>query len=243
MSYDHGSTDLQIPPSECSKTITLNPTTNELITDINTLRIVPSSPAIGMVEGGIKENEIIQKTGVTTAKVFLDIVDRYSLEDENQYEITFRESPTRYSVKDLKLVEEVINLSTEQYRQLLHKNIDIESVSVVDDNGNILSINNDFEIIGSSGKIKGIQGSSLVDGNGYTISYLYYPIVNSKAVNLEQTNPIVDGIKITAKDVTLALDTENTKWSSSSTCTWEPIVIPFNGADQFMYPGAYGYIN
>ena len=63
--------------------------------------------------------------------------------------------------------------------------------------------------------------------------------MNSKAVNLEQTNPIVDGIKITAKDVTLDLDTENTKWSSSSTCTWEPIVIPFNGADQFMYPGAY----
>ena len=239
VSYDHGSTDLQIPPSECSKTVTLNPTTNELITDINTLRIVPSSPAIGMVEGGIKENEIIQKTGVTTARVFLDIVDRYSLEDENQYEITFRESPTRYSVKDLKLVEEVINLSTEQYRQLLHENIDVESVSVIDDNGNILSINNDFEIIGSSGKIKGIQGSSLVDGNGYTISYLYYPIVNSKAVNLEQTNPIVDGIKITAKDVTLDLDTENTKWSSSSTCTWEPTVIPFNGADQFMYPGAY----
>ena len=239
VSYDHGSTDLQIPPSECSKTITLNPTTNELITDINTLRIVPSSPAIGMVEGGIKENEIIQKTGVTTARVFLDIVDRYSLEDENQYEITFRESPTRYSVKDLKLVEEVINLSTEQYRQLLHENIDVESVSVIDDYGNILSINNDFEIIGSSGKIKGIQGSSLVDGNGYTISYLYYPIVHSKAVNLEQTNPIVDGIKITAKDVTLDLNTENTKWSSSSTCTWEPIVIPFNGADQFMYPGAY----
>ena len=26
---------------------------------------------------------------------------------------------------------------------------------------------------------------------------------------------------------------------TSSSCTWEPKVIPFNGADQFMYPGLY----
>ena len=137
------------------------------------------------------------------------------------------------------LIEEMINLSTEQYRQLLNKNIDVQSVSVYDEIGNILNIDDDFEIIASSGKIKGISGGSIVDGNSYTVSYLYYPIVNSKAVNLEETNPIVDGIKITAKDVTLALDIDNTKWSSSSTCTWKPDVIPFNGADQFMYPGAY----
>ena len=37
----------------------------------------------------------------------------------------------------------------------------------------------------------------------------------------------------------LALNEDNTKWSSTSSCTWVPEVIPFNGADQFMYPGAY----
>ena len=89
------------------------------------------------------------------------------------------------------------------------------------------------------GKIKGIAGSSITDGNTYSVSYLYYPIVNSKAVSLEETNPIVDGIKVTAQDVELALNVDNTKWSTSSSCSWSPEVIPFNGADQFMYPGAY----
>ena len=239
VSYDHGSEELQIPPSECSKTITLNPTTNELIIDVNTIRIVPSTPAIGLVRGTIKDNLIEHRAGVTTGKIILDIVDYYSLENENQFEITFRESPTRYSIKDLMPIEDQVVISIEQYRQLSYQNIDLESVQVYDVNGNIFVIDQDYEILDEMGKIKGIAGGSITEGNTYTVSYLYYPIVNSKAVSLEETNPIVDGIKVTVQDIELALNVENTKWSTSSSCSWSPEVIPFNGADQFMYPGAY----
>ena len=239
VSYDHGSEELQIPPSECSKAITVNPTTNELIIDVNTIRIVPSTPAIGLVRGTIKDNWIEHRAGVTTGKIILDIVDYYSLENENQFEITFRESPTRYSIKDLMPIEDQVVISIEQYRQLSYQNIDLESVHVYDVNGNIFVIDQDYEILDEMGKIKGIAGGSITDGNTYTVSYLYYPIVNSKAVSLEETNPIVDGIKVTVQDVELALNVENTKWSISSSCSWSPEVIPFNGADQFMYPGAY----
>ena len=239
VSYDHGSEELQIPPSECSKTITVNPTTNELIIDVNTIRIVPSAPAIGLVRGTIKDNLIEHRAGVTTGEITLDIVDYYSLENENQFEITFRESPTRYSIKDLMPIEDQVVISIEQYRQLSYQNIDLESVQVYDVNGNIFVIDQDYEILDEMGKIKGIAGGSITEGNTYTVSYLYYPIVNSKAVSLEETNPIVDGIKVTVQDVELALNVENTKWSISSSCSWSPEVIPFNGADQFMYPGAY----
>ena len=239
VSYDHGSEELQIPPSECSKTITVNPTTNELIIDVNTIRIVPSTPAIGLVRGTIKDNWIEPIAGVTTGKIILDIVDYYSLENENQFEITFRESPTRYSIKDLMPIEDQVVISIEQYRQLSYQNIDLESVQVYDASGNTFIINQDYEILDEMGKIKGIAGGSITEGNTYTVSYLYYPIVNSKAVSLEETNPIVDGIKVTVQDIELALNVENTKWSISSSCSWSPEVIPFNGADQFMYPGAY----
>mgnify|MGYP001219422406 FL=1 len=239
VSYDHGSEELQIPPSECSKTITLNPTTNELIIDVNTIRIVPSTPAIGLVRGTIKDNLIEHRAGVTTGEITLDIVDYYSLENENQFEITFRESPTRYSIKDLMPIEDQVVISIEQYRQLSYQNIDLESVQVYDVNGNIFVIDQDYEILDEMGKIKGMAGGSITEGNTYTVSYLYYPIVNSKAVSLEETNPIVDGIKVTVQDIELALNVENTKWSISSSCSWSPEVIPFNGADQFMYPGAY----
>ena len=239
VSYDHGSEELQIPPSECSKTITVNPTTNELIIDVNTIRIVPSTPAIGLVRGTIKDNLIEHRAGVTTGKIILDIVDYYSLENENQFEITFRESPTRYSIKDLMPIEDQVVISIEQYRQLSYQNIDLESVQVYDVNGNIFVIDQDYEILDEMGKIKGMAGGSITEGNTYTVSYLYYPIVNSKAVSLEETNPIVDGIKVTVQDIELALNVENTKWSISSSCSWSPEVIPFNGADQFMYPGAY----
>ena len=239
VSYDHGSRELQIPPSECSKTITLNPTTNELITDVNTVRVIPSSPAIGVISGDIKDNTITHKAGVTTGDIFLDIIDPYSLEEGNEFEITFLESPTRYSIKDLKPVEDVVSISLSQFRQLSKSNIDIGSISVRDEDGNLYALEYDFQLIPDLGKIKGISGGNLVDGETYLVSYLYYPIINSKAVNLEETNPIVDGVKIRAKDVALSLNEQNTKWSTSSSCTWEPEVIPFNGADQFMYPGLY----
>ena len=239
VSYDHGSEALQIPPSECSKTITVNPTTNELIIDVNTIRIVPSTPAIGLVRGTIKDNLIEHRAGVTTGEITLDIVDYYSLENENQFEITFRESPTRYSIKDLMPIEDQVVISIEQYRQLSYQNIDLESVQVYEASGNTFIIDQDYEILDEMGKIKGIAGGSITEGNTYTVSYLYYPIVNSKAVSLEETNPIVDGIKVTVQDVELALNVDNTKWSISSSCSWSPEVIPFNGADQFMYPGAY----
>ena len=239
VSYDHGSRELQIPPSECSKTITLNPTTNELITDVNTVRVIPSSPTIGVISGDIKDNTITHKAGVTTGEIFLDIIDPYSLEEENEFEITFLESPTRYSIKDLKPVEDLINISLSQFRQLSKSNIDIGSISVRDGEGNFYDSDYDYELITDLGKIKGLSGGNLIDGETYLVSYLYYPIINSKAVKLEETNPIVDGVKIRAKDVASSLNEQNTKWSTSSYCTWEPEVTPFNGADQFMYPGLY----
>ena len=81
-------------------------------------------------------------------------------------------------------------------------NIDIGSISVRDGDGNLYELDYDFQLITDLGKIKGILGGNLVDGETYLVSYLYHPIVNSKAVNLEETNPILDGVKIRAKDVT-----------------------------------------
>ena len=133
----------------------------------------------------------------------------------------------------------MVSISLSQFRQLSKSNIDIGSISVRGEDGNLYALEYDFQLIPDLGKIKGISGGNLVDGETYLVSYLYYPIINSKAVNLEETNPIVDGVKIRAKDVALSLNEQNTKWSTSSSCTWEPEVIPFNGADQFMYPGLY----
>ena len=161
VSYDHGSRELQIPPSECSKTITLNPTTNELITDVNTVRVIPSSPSIGVISGDIKDNIITHKAGVTTGEIFLDIIDPYSLEEENEFEITFLESPTRYSIKDLKPVDDIINISLSQFRQLSQPNIDIGSISVRDEEGNSYDLDYDFELITDLGKIKGLSGGNL----------------------------------------------------------------------------------
>ena len=238
VSYDHGDVDLQIPPTECSKTITVNPETNELILDVNTRRVVPRSPSTGYVPGSIN-GFISHPSGVSTATIQLEIVGPDEVENDNMFQLTFKESPTRYSLRDLTPIEEKITIRIDQFVGLLKENIIGESVHVIDENGTEYIQGTDYEILNDIGKIRGIPSGTMSDGQIYTISYTYFPFIDSEHVNSEQLNPIFDGINITVQDVVLALDQSSTGWSSSSRSNWIGDVIPFNGADQFMYPGDY----
>jgi len=239
VSYDHGDVDLQIPPSECSKTITVNPETNELILDVNTRRVIPRSPSTGYVPGNIYNGFIAHPSGVSTGTIQLEVVGPDEVEKENLFQVTFKESPTRYSLKDLTPVEEKITIRIDQYVGLLKENIFSESVQVSDENGNEYIQGTDYDILGDIGKIRGLPTGSMSNGQIYNITYTYFPFIDSEHLNSEELNPIFDGIKITIQDVELALDLSRTSWTSSSVSNWVPEVIPFNGADQFMYPGDY----
>ena len=239
VSYDHGDVDLQIPPSECSKTITVNPETNELIVDVNTTRIMPRSPSPGYVPGSIHNGFIEHMSGVSTGSIQLVVVGPDEVENNNQFQLTFRESPTRYSLKDLNPVEEKVIIRIGQYIGLSKVNIVTESVQVLDDVGNEYVQGSDYEILGDIGKIKGLSAGSMSNDYEYTVTYIYFPFIDSEHVHSEELNPIFDGIKITVQDVELALDQIRTGWVTSTLSNWVPEVIPFNNADQFMYPGDY----
>jgi hypothetical protein len=178
-------------------------------------------------------------SGVSTATIHLEIVGPDEVENDNMFQLTFKESPTRYSLRDLTPIEEQITIRLDQFVGLLKENIVGESVLVIDENGNEYIQGNDYEILNDLGKIRGIPSGAMLNGQVYTITYTYSPFIDSEHVQSEQLNPIFDGINITVQDVVLALDQSSTGWSSSSRSNWIGDVIPFNGADQFMYPGDY----
>ena len=54
VSYDHGDSDLMVAPAECSKTITVNPETGEVLLDVNTVAVVPVQPLLVMLNPLLK---------------------------------------------------------------------------------------------------------------------------------------------------------------------------------------------
>ena len=85
VSYDHGDVELKVPPAECSKTITVNPETNEIILDVNTIAIVPEAPAAGYVVSTILEPGVKQIQGRGTGEIVVDIIDAIHITDAGRH--------------------------------------------------------------------------------------------------------------------------------------------------------------
>ena len=240
VSYDHGDDSLGIAPSECSKTITLNPETNEVILDVNTKQIVPRVPSAGYVPGNINEDYVEHVSGVATGTIVIEVIDPRAIEDANIFEVSFMESPTSYSVKDMKTVADELVAQLDQFVRLDYGNIDSSSFSLSDSNGNnTYESGIDYELIPKSGKIRAIPGGALLDGVTYLASYMYYGVVASSLLNMEESNPVFDGLKIYAQNQILALDETQMAWSAGSPTNWEPQVKPFNNIGTKMYPADY----
>ena len=240
VSYDHGDDSLGIAPSECSKTITLNPETNEVILDVNTKQIVPRVPSAGYVPGNINEDYVEHVSGVATGTIVIEVIDPRAIEDANIFEVSFMESPTSYSVKDMKTVADELVAQLDQFVRLDYGNIDSSSFSLSDSNGNnTYESGIDYELIPKSGKIRAIPGGALLDGVTYLASYMYYGVVASSLLDMEESNPVFDGLKIYAQNQILALDETQMAWSAGSPTNWEPQVKPFNNIGTKMYPADY----
>ena len=240
VSYDHGDDSLGIAPSECSKTITLNPETNEVILDVNTKQIIPRVPTAGYVPGNINEGFIEHVSGVATGIVSIEVIDPRAIENENMFEISFMDNPINYSVKDMKTVADELVAKLDQFVRLDYGNIDSASFSLSDVNGsNTYELGTDYELILQSGKIRAIPGGGLLDGVTYLAAYMYYGVAKSNLLNMEESNPVFDGLKIYAQNQNLALDETQMAWSAGSPTNWEPQVKPFNNIDTKMYPADY----
>ena len=75
VSYDHGDSELMVAPAECSKTITVNPETGEVLLDVNTVSIVPRPVTAGYVASALDSTGLVQIQGNGTGLVDIEIID------------------------------------------------------------------------------------------------------------------------------------------------------------------------
>ena len=89
VSYDHGDSELIVAPAECSKTITVNPETGEVLLDVNTVSIVPRTVTAGYVQSSIDGSGLTQNQGNGTGLVDVEIIDHTAIQDGNSFKIMF----------------------------------------------------------------------------------------------------------------------------------------------------------
>ena len=244
VAYDHGDDSLRIAPSECSKNITLDPETNEVLLDPNTVRVVPRAPAAGYVgahlQGPDESNRVAHSAGSATGVVRVEIVDPRLVEDNNPFELTFTDAPIRYTLEDLKPVVQEFTARVNEFVQLAQRNLNPATFILATlDGSRTFARDVDFELVPSSGQLRAIPGGGLQNGQTYRATYRYTPVLDSELTNDEEANPVSDGMKIFVKDLPLDLIPERTTWTSSSHGNFVGTVRPFNNIDTNKFPADY----
>ena len=242
--YDHGTRIMNIGPSESSKTITLNPETNEIFLDINTASVIPSLPAAGYTTGSWEMIDSVafidHVEGSGTGSFDLELLDPRALEDTNTFQITFKTNPTRYSIEDLKPITEKRKVKTDVYITLKKNRINSNSL-LLTRVSEIMQEGKDFKLYAEAGQI--VVSSDLTslisNGDEIEISYTFFPLWDSQKLNLEESNPVIDGIKLYAKDNILELNRDKTRWQMGSTGNYRASVMPYNGSESNMKDSDY----
>jgi hypothetical protein len=215
VAYDRGTDDL--PPSETQSVIQQDPTTGELIYDVNTVSVIPGPISVGIEEAdaGIGGKPTLVK-GNATGSVDIKVMDDLAVMDKT-YKIVF-DTTNSYNVLDSTGVSYEFTSKGTVLVALRHNNIIGESVELRDQSDNVVP-SSDYVINTGNGQIGGASEGSLPEGNIYTISYRYYPVFESDLVNSEDGNEVFDGVRVFVQEDQLNIDTEETRFITNPAIT------------------------
>ena len=108
-------------------------------------------------------------------------------------------------------------------------------------NNELMTIGSDYSLFAESGQIVVPSNftSRINEGDQVRVSYTHYPLWQSKLLNFEENNPVIDGLKLYAKDDPLRLNEDNTKWQIGSKGNYKIGVKPYNSNPENMRPSDY----
>ncbi len=244
VSYDHGDVTQKIAPSECSKNITINPETNELILDVNTVQVVPRAPSAGYVSSALEDNgeanRITHRSGVATGELKVEIVDPRAVEESNEYHVRFAADPVRYTVEDMKPVSHTFNARVDQFVRLPHLDVnDTTFVLTSGDGQRLFTRGTDYELQPEAGFVRVLAGGAIREGQTLRAVFRYFAIKDSRLLNFEEANPFFDGMRLFVQNVPLNLDVTRTRWTPTSKSNYLANIKPFNSVERNKYPADY----
>lgn len=214
VAYDHGSVDLDIPPSETSKIITFNPESERFTFDVNTAVVTPKPRVAGYVPPSIASTGGIQQvSGTGTGSIRIDIIDELAVQNDDPFTIQFSGPPTAYTVIDEKVVSDTITAAVGKSAPLTNRSIVEDGFVLKSTSGQAFARGVDYELNATTGRVAFLSGGSIPQDARVVAEYKHAPVVESTLLNNEEANPVFDGLRIFVDDEVLALNMDETGWS------------------------------
>ena len=239
---DEGSSQGGIPPSETSKTITYDPTTDRYIYDVNTVQVIPGPRVAGYVPPSIEAaGGLVQESGAGTGTIQIDIIDEFAIPDGGRYRLDFDEidGDLVYSVVDEVPKSIRIRANLGKGSSVQYPNIIPETFSLRTDGGTVLQEDTDYTLNAQGGSVIVLDAGSVATGDSLTATFQYQPISDSDLLELEEANPIFDGLHIGVQDKELAVDLEQTGWSNGGAGVGFKVERATSGPGRFPQPFDY----
>lgn len=232
VAYDNGSIEAgnELAPTENKAIIRKDAITGVLKYEANTGVVTPNPLGLGVIDAdaGVGGNPQpaagVSSTGTVYVKVLNDLV----VPDNKLYSIDFT-TPTEYYVTDSTGVTETIVSNDTVYVAISHTNLKPESIVLKDAGGNVVNSSKYF-VNTVDGRIKGSSFNSLPAGEKYTIYYRHFPVYKSSLVNMEDSNPAFDGMKVFVQKHVLGIDSKNCKFNDAAEVTViDSVALNVNG--------------
>jgi hypothetical protein len=215
VAYDHGAPDLGIPPSETSKIITYDPQLDDHTFDVNTVEAIPAPAVAGYVRPALADEEgIVQVSGHGTGEIQLEVLNELAVEDQNLFRLEFLREGTdlSYSLYDLKPVVDSLVFATGKNSKLSKTHVNDDGFVLRGESGQTYTRDVDYSLDAERGVVLPLPGGAIGDGTSASATYTFAAVSESRNVNLEESNPVFDGLKILVQDVPLQVDTNQTGW-------------------------------
>ncbi|MCY4159938.1 MAG: hypothetical protein OXF48_10035 [Bacteroidetes bacterium] len=209
-----------IPPSETSKTITYDPTTDEYIFDVNTVSVVPGPKVAGYVPASaLDPSGLAHNSGHATGNIMINVVDELAVRDNQAYRIEFNETSegVAYSVINEGPISVAVRAAPGKSQTTAYKNIIESSVEVRTSNGTLLQRGTDFSVNGRLGTINVFGGAGVSSGEELQATFQYAPLFESRLLNSEEANIVFEGLHVFVQEDPLEFNEEDSGWIDNTT--------------------------
>jgi len=209
-----------IPPSETSKTITYDPTTDEYIFDVNTVSVVPGPKVAGYVSASaLDPTDLTHTSGHATGSIMINVVDELAVRDNQAYRIEFDENSegVAYSVINEGPVSVTIPAAPGKSQTTSYQNILENSVEVRTPSGRLLERGRDFSVNGRIGTINVFGEAGVDSGEELQATFQYAPLFESRLLNSEEANIVFEGLHVFVQEDLLEFNEEASGWIGNTT--------------------------
>ena len=209
----------EIAPSECSIIMDLDYKGNVVNVSENAAIVTPNVTAIGYVPPNkVIEGESFVKriSGYGSGRIEIEVVDPYTVKDNNEYQIVFDTLQTANDVVfNVRSQEEVLETLPilDSIARTSYAYLDSNAVLVTSHSGNnTYTPGVDYTFNAELG-LFAVTNAEMLQTEALTVSYKYYPIFHGNAMNGEMDNPIFDGMRIFLYDSDVGLNEDSTLWT------------------------------